>query len=419
MGSLVTRDMLLKHTALALAVFAAIADARRLRGGRKRGNRGRGKGKRPAAAAAAVSAEVDEAFFPSLSEPGSEELFASIVSGEFEDFVAEFHEEQLAKGEIEESEGDDGFRGVGMEGYSEEGFRAVTMQNIMNAGGPEYCKDMTNIHHKNRPKPGQAGWGTWSQMLNACKSLDKVMGKRKAACSNFLMKIAFNPNRKYELKPNEETRKKYCQDITKMKNPWLHCKAVCGGRGRKKTMCIRRRNMCQNRLKLWTENNEALKENKKCRKLPKGMKTPPPHNHPLNQKRKCVRVKKRWVCEYIPNSDLPWCPYGWSEANKEQFKGKGKAAAWGHGKKKGGKPKGKGGFRELGEQMSEGSDQFQEMMSEMDQIENQFGHNALDAEIQKFQNKKKKRGKGGKWTRNSYEEDLALSYVDDDVKDRK
>merc|ERR1711941_148376 len=111
MGSLVTRDMLLKHTALALAVFAAIADARRLRGGRKRGNRGRGKGKRPAAAAAAVSAEVD--------------------------------------------------------------------------------------------------------------------------------KIAFNPNRKYELKPNEETRKKYCQDITKMKNPWLHCKAVCGGRGRKKTMCIR------------------------------------------------------------------------------------------------------------------------------------------------------------------------------------
>merc|ERR1711879_950271 len=199
MGSLVTRDMLLKHTALALAVFAAIADARRLRGGRKRGNRGRGKGKRPAAAAAAVSAEVDEAFFPSLSEPGSEELFASIVSGEFEDFVTEFHEEQLAKGEIEESEGDDGFR-------------AVTMQNIMNAGGPEYCKDMTNIHHKNRPKPGQAGWGTWSQMLNACKSLDKVMGKRKAACSNFLMKIAFNPNRKYELKPNEETRKKYCQE---------------------------------------------------------------------------------------------------------------------------------------------------------------------------------------------------------------
>merc|ERR1711879_192133 len=238
MGSLVTRDMLLKHTALALAVFAAIADARRLRGGRKRGNRGRGKGKRPAAAAAAVSAEVDEAFFPSLSEPGSEELFASIVSGEFEDFVAEFHEEQLA-------------------------------------------------------------------------------------------------------------------------------------------------------------------------------------NHPLNSKRKCVRVKKRWVCEYIPNSELPWCPYGWSEANKEQFKGKGKAAAWGHGKKKGGKPKGKGGFRELGEQMSEGSDQFQEMMSEMDQIENQFGHSALDAEIQKFQNKKKKRGKGGKWTRNSYEEDLALSYVDDDVKDRK
>merc|ERR1712141_86493 len=418
MGSLVTRDMLLKHTALALAVFAAIADARRLRGGRKRGNRGRGKGKRAPAAAAPVSAEVDEAFFPSLNEPGSEELWASIVNGDFEDFVAEFHEEQVAKGDVVESEGDDdGFRGVGMEGYSEEGFRAVTMQNIMNAGGPEYCKDMNSIHHKNRPKPGQAGWGTWSQMLNACKKLDQVMGKRKAACSNFLMKIAFNPNRKYELKPTEKTRQKYCQEITKMKNPWLQCSAKCGGRGRKKTMCIRRRNMCQNRLKLWSENNEALKENRKCRPLPKGMKTPPPANHPLNQKRKCVRVKRRWVCEHIPNSDKPWCPYGWTEKHKEQFSGKGKAAAWGHGKKQKGKPS---KFRELGEQMSQDSEQFQEMMSEMDQIESQFGHSALDKEINKFQNKqKKKRGKGGKWSRNSYEESLALSYVDDDVKDRK
>lgn len=373
-----------------------------------------------------------------MDEPGSEELLASIMSGEFEDFVAEFHEEQLAKGEITEeegAEGDDGFRGVGGfdGGYSEEGFRAVSMQNIINAGGPEYCKDMKNIHHNNRPKPGQAGWGTWSQMMQACKKLDSVMNKRKAACHNFLMKIVYNPNRKYELKPNEVTRQKYCQDITKLKNPWLQCKATCGGRGRKRMMCNRRKMMCNNRLKLWLQNNEALKENKKCRPLPKGMKSPPPANHPLNQKRKCVRVKKRWVCEVIPDSDLPWCPYGWSEQHKDQFAGKGKGAAWGHGNKPAGKPKakgrpkgkakgkgkGKGGFRELaGPVMDQNSQEFQAMMSEMNQIENQFGHDALESQLNKFQNKKQ-RGKGGKWGRNSYEESLALSYVDDDVRDRK
>jgi len=175
---------------------------------------------------------------------------------------------------------------------------------------------------------------------------------------------------------------------------------------------------------------EQAKGDKKCRPLPEGLKHPPPPNSPLYDKRRCKKVGKKWNCEYIEGSDLPFCPYGTTDATKDQAFGKGAGQAWGvkpgapgqkkpskfknkkrvKGKAKG---KGKGGFRELSDPNSE---EFQAMIADMDQIDSQFGHDNLNKELNKFNNKKKRRNKHG---RTSYEESIALSYVDDDVRDRK
>merc|ERR1711981_297317 len=383
---------------------AEVSEARRRgrKGGKKKG------GKRRPNAANLAAEEADDIFSSAMSQPGADELIASLTSDAFEnmdEFIAEFGDET-----------DDGFRGVG--GLSEEGFRAVTMQQIMNAGGPEFCRDMSKIRPQNRPRPGQPGYGKWSEMMGKCAELNSVMEKRKAACHNFLMRVVYNPNRQYDLKPHEQTRFKYCHDITKLKNPWTWCKRTCK-KGRKGRFCLTKKNQCKKRLEAWNANKEALKDKAnggKCRPLPQGMKTPPPPNHPLNDKRRCIRVGKKWNCEHIPASDLPWCPFGWKKETADQSMGKGKGAAWGKGKggnrNKGGKGKKKGGFR--GVDMDPSSDKFQEMVADMNNIESQFGHQALNKEINKFQNKKK-RGKG----RNSYEKAVALSYVDDDVRDRK
>jgi hypothetical protein len=337
-----------------------------------------------------------------MKEPGSDELFASLTSDAFEnmdEFIAEYGDET-----------DDGFRGVGG-GLSEEAFRGVTLQQIMNAGGPEYCRDMSKIRPQNRPRPGTPGYKQWSEMMGKCAELNSVMDKRKAACHNFLMRVVYNPNRQYDLKPYEQTRFKYCHDITKLKNPWSWCKRTCK-KGRKGRFCLTKKNQCLKRLEAWKANKDKLKESNKsgdgkCRPLPTGMKTPPPPNHPLNDKRRCIRVGKKWNCEHIPASDLPWCPFGWKESTKEQSMGKGKGAAWGQFNKKQKKQK---KFR--GVDMDPSSDKFQAMVADMNNIESQFGHQALNKEINKFQNKRKNK-KG----RTSYEEAVALSYVDDDVRD--
>jgi len=414
--------MLLKYTAYTLAVlalFAEVSEARRRRKGGKR----RGGKRRPAAAAPSEPEEYDEIFSSAMKEPGADELIASLVGDDFEDmtdFVNEFADEA-----------DDGFRGVGG-GLDEAAFRGVTLQQIMNAGGPEFCRDMSKIRPQSRPKAGQPGWKQWSEMMDKCKELNGVMNKRKAACHNFLMKIVYNPNRKYELKPQEKTRHKYCFDITKLKSPWMWCEKTCK-KGRKGRFCNTRKAQCKKRLAVWQENNKSLKDqkkgDKKCRPLPEGLKVPPPPNSPLYDKRKCKKVGKKWNCEYVENSDLPFCPYGYSEETKDQAFGKGAGQAWGvkpgagGGKKPSkyknkkrvpkGKGKGKGGFRELADP---NSDEFQAMMSEMDQIDSQFGHSNLDKELNKFKNKNKRRNKYG---RTSYEEAIALSYTDDDVRDRK
>lgn len=389
--------MLLKYTVYtvaAIAVLAEVSEARRRRKGGKKG----GKGK---AAAAATPAAVDDIFSDAMTGPGAEEIFASLSEDPFEnmdEFLSEFGDD------------DEGFRGVGG-GFGEEGFRAVTLQQIMNAGGPEYCRDMSKIHPNNRPKPGQPGYTTWREMMDKCGELNSVMAKRKAACHHFLMKVVYNPNRKYDLKPMEQTRFKYCHDITKLRNPWLTCTRKCP-KGKKGRYCVKRKSQCNNNLKIWNANNEALKESKGCRKLPVGMKTPPPPNHPANNKRKCVKGKRgKWNCENIPGSDLPWCPFGWTEATKDQSTGKGKGSAWGKGgkKPKGKKPK-KNGNRSIQNDMDPNSEKFQAMVADMENIESQFGHAALNKEITKFQNKKKN-NKG----RTSYEEAVALSYTDDEV----
>lgn len=394
--------MLLKYTAYTLAVIALLAETSEAR-------RRRRKGKRRPQQPAAAPVENDDIFSAEFNGPGSSELIESLVSDSFEnmdEFIAEFADEE-----------DDGFRGVGGP-PSEQMFRGVTLQQIMNAGGPEFCRDMSKIRPENRPRPGMPGWTQWSEMMGKCAELNGVMSKRRTACINFLMKIVYNPLRDYDLKPFEKTRHKYCYDITKLRNPWLWCEKKCP-LGKKGRFCNNKKNQCNQRLDTWIANKEALKDksNTKCRPLPNGMKTPPPANHPANNKRKCTKVGKQWKCEAIIGADLPWCPFGYTEANKEQAFGKGKGAAWGKGKKKkkgGRRPrgKGKGGFRELSDPSS---DKFQQMAAEMNSIESQFGHAALNKEIQKFQNQKKRRNNKG---RTSYEEAVALSYVDDDVQDK-
>merc|ERR1711981_749439 len=364
---------------------AEVSEARRRgrKGGKKKG------GKRRPNAANLAAEEADDIFSSAMSQPGADELIASLTSDAFEnmdEFIAEFGDET-----------DDGFRGVG--GLSEEGFRAVTMQQIMNAGGPEFCRDMSKIRPQNRPRPGQPGYGKWSEMMGKCAELNSVMEKRKAACHNFLMRVVYNPNRQYDLKPHEQTRFKYCHDITKLKNPWTWCKRTCK-KGRKGRFCLTKKNQCKKRLEAWNANKEALKDKAnggKCRPLPQGMKTPPPPNHPLNDKRRCIRVGKKWNCEHIPASDLPWCPFGWKKETADQSMGKGKGAAWGNLNEKKKKKKG-GKFR--GVDMDPQSEKFQEMVADMNNIESQFGHDALNKEIKKFQKNKKGKGKG----RNSYEE---------------
>jgi hypothetical protein len=302
---------------------------------------------------------------------------------------------------------------------------------------------MSKIRPSSRPKAGQPGWKQWSEMMDKCKELNGVMEKRKAACHNFLMKVVYNPGREYDLKPQEKTRHKYCTDITKLRNPWIWCRKKCVP-GRKGRFCKTRKAQCAKKLAVWKKNNESLKEQAKgekdCRPLPQGLKHPPPPNSPLYDKRRCKKVGKKWNCEYIGQSDLPFCPYGYNENTKEQAFGAGAGAAWGakpganmkkpskftnkkrvNGKKKHkGKrrrPSGKGkrsGFRSLGDSTNESD--MRAMMAEMDQIDSQFGHSSLDRELNKFNDKNKRRNKFG---RTSYEESLALSYVDDDVRDRK
>lgn len=416
--------MLLKYTAYTLAVlalFAEVSEARR-RGGRRGGKRKGGK-KSKSKPAAAAEQEYDEIFSEAMKGPGADELLASLTGDDFEDmtdFVNEFGDE-----------GEDGFRGVGG-GLDEAAFRGVTLQQIMNAGGPEFCRDMSKIRPQSRPKAGQPGWKQWSEMMDKCAELNGVMNKRKAACHNFLMKIVYNPNREYQLKPMEQTRQKYCFDITKLRNPWMWCEKKCinGRRGR---FCKTKKAACKRKLEVWNMNNKDLKKqakgDKQCRPLPTGLKVPPPPNSPLYDKRRCKKVGKKWNCEYIEGSDLPFCPYGYSEETKDQAFGKGAGQAWGvkpgaggqkkpskhKNKKRAKKPKGKGkgGFRELNDP---NSSEFQQMMADMDQIDSQFGHSNLDKELNNFNNKKKRRNNKG---RNSYEDAVALSYVDDDVRDRK
>lgn len=393
--------MLLKYTVYTVAALAILAEVSEARRRRKGGKRGKGKAAKPAA-----PAEDDPVFSDAMTGPGAEEIFASLSEDPFEnleDFLAEFGD-------------DDGFRGVG--GFGEQGFRAVTLQQIMNAGGPEYCRDMSKIRPSNRPSAGQPGYSTWKQMMDACGELNSVMDKRKAACHNFLMKVVYNPNREYELKPMEKTRQKYCHDITKLRNPWLFCERNCP-KGRKGRFCQKKKNQCKNNLKVWQDNNEKLKTSDDCRKLPQGMKVPPPPNHPANNKRKCTKTQTKkavWTCVEIPGSHLPWCPYGYSEKTKEQHKGKGSAAAWGKGKKKR-KPKRKNTGAHMsnyrGIQDPTNNEKMQAMIADMENIESQFGHAALNKEIERFQ-KKKKNKKG----RTSYEEAVALSYTDDDVMDK-
>jgi len=397
--------MLLKYTVYTVAALAVLAEVSEARRRRKGGKRGKGK-----AATAAAPAEVDDIFSDAMTGPGSDEIFASLAEDPFEnmdEFLSEFGDAD-----------DEGFRGVGG-GFGEEGFRAVTLQQIMNAGGPEYCRDMAKINPSNRPKAGQPGYTVWKQMMDKCGELNSVMDKRKAACHNFLMKIVYNPNREYELKPMENTRFKYCHDITKLRNPWLFCKKTCPKKKKSKgaRFCLKKKAQCNNNLKIWNDNNDKLKDSDDCRKLPVGMKTPPPPNHPANNKRKCVKAKGKkgkWNCEVIPGSDLPWCPFGWTEKTKDQAMGKGHVGAWGNGgkKPKAKKPKRKGGKgnRSIQGDMDPSSEKFQAMVADMENIESQFGHAALNKEITKFQNKRKN-NKG----RTSYEEAVALSYTDDDV----
>jgi len=397
--------MLLKYTVYTVAAIAVLAEVSEARRRRKGGKKGKGK---VAAAASSGPAEVDNVFSDAMTGPGSSEIFASLASDPFEN-MNEFLEEF---GDANE----EGFRGVGG-GFGEEGFRAVTLQQIMNAGGPEYCRDMSKIKPSNRPRAGEPGYTIWKEMMDKCGELNSVMDKRKAACHNFLMKVVYNPKREYELKPVELTRQKYCHDITKLRNPWLFCEKRCP-RGRKGKFCNKKKIQCNNNLKIWMKNTELLKESDDCRPLPHGHKTPPPPNHSANNKRKCVKApgkKGKWNCEAIPGAELPWCPFGWTEATKEQHMGKGSAGAWGKGKKKGKKPKRKGGKgnRSIQGSIDPSSEKFQAMVADMENIESQFGHAALDKEINKFQNKRKN-NKG----RTSYEEAVALSYTDEDVMDK-
>merc|ERR1719242_2721815 len=72
-----------------------------------------------------------------LFEPGAENLWEYLQSGEFEDFTADWYQDAQKMGMIADDDREAG------DGYSEVGFRSFSLQDLINAGGLPYSAELS------------------------------------------------------------------------------------------------------------------------------------------------------------------------------------------------------------------------------------------------------------------------------------
>jgi len=353
MGSFTSQNAAEIHIST-LAVLAIFAEAGR-KNGKKRRKSGRRPFKRHVAHMAAQPYDPED--LSVLEQPGSEELFEYMKTGEFEDMTAEWYEEALAMGMIAQDERESG------EGYSEVGLREHTLAEIdrviserpqhlepgaypkedligpaVITGGLSYCKALHKMkdHHvpqnPTHPKNPNMNTGTkckknkkscptsighavnpsvnsdYNDMMGHCKDLNKKMNWRKRACTTFLMYVIYNPRYPNLIGPittKQKRKGKYCKKITKLRNPWRYCTATCPNKpGINVSRCLSRRVTCNDILnEYWNMHTKRDRSEAPCRPLPKQFDSPPPSGHPVNQELRCGPI----VCDWIPYSERQWC----------------------------------------------------------------------------------------------------------------
>lgn len=242
-----------------------------------------------------------------FDEPGSDELWDYMQSGEYEDFTAEWYQDAGKMGQILDDEREAG------DGYSEIGFRSFSLQDLINAGGLSYCRILAKMQDVNQPMPISSAFNTISDMKVHCKDLNKKMNWRKRACTTFLMFVTYNPRYPNLIGPitqKQVKKARYCKKITKLRNPWRYCTASCPAvQGINVPRCMYRRSQCNKYLdEFWKNTNPTTgrwqdRAGIPCKELPKQFKSTPPGNHPVNDHLRCGPV----VCDWIPTSEQPWC----------------------------------------------------------------------------------------------------------------
>ena len=118
--------MLLKYSFYGLAVLAALSDA-----GKKKSKRKSGRRHFKRHQAHLASQPYDPERMENLDQPGAEDLYAYLESGEYEDFTAEWYEEAIEMGMLADKDRQEG-------GYSEAGFRNFNKNPAVMKGNHKY-----------------------------------------------------------------------------------------------------------------------------------------------------------------------------------------------------------------------------------------------------------------------------------------
>jgi len=403
--------MLLKHTVCILAVAAIAVDA-------KRRKKKKWVGKQ-------VKESVDADAMTEFNKEGLDAIWAAIQTGEHEDMVREF---STGKGTA-----NDEFREFDPAAYDESEFRGLSIQGIMDSGGPQYCRDLFGKKNQKKPKPGQPNYEALIKRYNQCKQLNTIMAARREACTKFMLNTVYNPDRTQDLRPMQASRRDYCRDITRVKDPFVNCKRKCpntkGG-----IRCNKAKKACDIKLAEWKDNKAAIQQNKEtsdrggvvCKPLPPGMTMPPkPTKFPptgkggKKGKGKKGKKKKRRRGRRSPQPkkkkknkkdkkkekevELPWCPFGIGADGKP-------------------KNKKKGVFSNHNREATDPADsEFAQMEALLEQWESEYGIDAIEEEINKA-NRERGKGKGersiggaggGKYSEVAFEsvsEDLRADY---------
>jgi len=311
--------MLLKYTFYGLSTLAVLASGKR-KSGRRHFKRHQ---------AHMANQKYDPNAMIEIDEPGAENLWEYLQSGEFEDFTADWYQDAQKMGMIADDDREAG------DGYSEAGFRSFSLEDLINAGGLPYCRAIKKMLDGNKPEDinqlaspsSNSNYGIvynavqnsnaltdYQDMKRHCKDMNKKMNRRKRACTTFLMYVTYNPRYPNLVGPiteKQKTKAKYCKKITKLRNPWRYCQATCplNTPGVNHVRCTMRRRNCNKVLdEFWRNTNPKTgrwqdRAGIPCRDLPKQFKSAPPSDHPVNNQLRCGPV----VCDWIPGSERPWC----------------------------------------------------------------------------------------------------------------